>query len=418
MLVKKFLTRATDINKACYIWNLVYSILFGFQSVFILAILTRTVGLDEAGVFTIAYSNATLFLFIGKFGVRNYQVSDISNVHSFGDYFQSRLISTFIMFLVSFVYVLYCTFTREYSFDKFQIIFWVCISKIPDALEDVYAGEYQKQGRLDIALKMMSLRIAVSTAALCICACWFKNLQLAVIISTIISFVTMCIVIKLTAASFRIHWQKDNKSIKTIFAECFPIFLGTFLNQYINNVPKYAIDTYMTDDVQACYGFIAMPVFVIGLFSNVVLQPAVYSMAENWARRKKDVFIRQFWQQIAIALILTAVAVTGAWFIGCPALSILYGTDLLKYRYELIVLLVGGGFLAVSQILNTVITIIRKQGYLLSSYMLTAVLASFLLDRLVINYGIKGSAVGYTIVVAVLAIAFSGVFMWGIMKND
>ncbi len=50
-----------------------------FQSVFMLMILTRTVGVEEAVVFTIANANVNFFLTIGKYGMRNFQVFDLKN---------------------------------------------------------------------------------------------------------------------------------------------------------------------------------------------------------------------------------------------------------------------------------------------------------------------------------------------------
>ena len=77
MKLKHFILNDENIEKSSYIWNMAGSMLMAFQSVIMLMILTRTVGLGEAGVFTIAYANASLFLNIGKYGMRNFQVSDV-----------------------------------------------------------------------------------------------------------------------------------------------------------------------------------------------------------------------------------------------------------------------------------------------------------------------------------------------------
>ena len=62
MKLKHFILNDENIEKSSYIWNMAGSMLMAFQSVIMLMILTRTVGLGEAGVFTIAYANASLFL--------------------------------------------------------------------------------------------------------------------------------------------------------------------------------------------------------------------------------------------------------------------------------------------------------------------------------------------------------------------
>ena len=75
--MRSFLLNSKDIKKDSFIWNMIGSMLTAFQSVIMLAILTRVLSLYDAGVFTIAYASANLFLNIGKYGMRNYQVSDV-----------------------------------------------------------------------------------------------------------------------------------------------------------------------------------------------------------------------------------------------------------------------------------------------------------------------------------------------------
>ena len=85
MWIKRFLLDDGKIEKDSYLWNMIGSVLMAFQSVFMLMILTRTVGLEEAGIFTIANANANLFLTIGKYGMRNFQVSDLKDQFLFSE---------------------------------------------------------------------------------------------------------------------------------------------------------------------------------------------------------------------------------------------------------------------------------------------------------------------------------------------
>ena len=88
MKLKKFLLQSNNIARDSFVWNMAGSMIMAFQSVILLMIITRTAGLAEAGIFTIANVNANLFLNIGKYGMRNYQVSDVEGQFSFGDYLQ------------------------------------------------------------------------------------------------------------------------------------------------------------------------------------------------------------------------------------------------------------------------------------------------------------------------------------------
>ncbi len=93
-MIKKYITsnKKMSIKQSSYFWNTCSGTLSAFQSVFFLMIITRVLNIVEAGIFTIAYTNANLFANIGRYGVRNYQATDVSHNFSFGDYLISKLV--------------------------------------------------------------------------------------------------------------------------------------------------------------------------------------------------------------------------------------------------------------------------------------------------------------------------------------
>ena len=93
-----------DIKRA-FFWNTVGNLLSAFQSVIILMVLSRVGNLVDVGMFTIAYANANLFLTVGKYGVRNFQVSDVSNEFHYKEYEIHRYITVFLMVISSMAYV-------------------------------------------------------------------------------------------------------------------------------------------------------------------------------------------------------------------------------------------------------------------------------------------------------------------------
>ena len=78
------------VTRAAYRWNTAAGILSAFQSVVMLAVLSRVCSIEIAGVFSLAYANANLFLNLGKYGVRNYQVSDYPASLEFSAYLKAR----------------------------------------------------------------------------------------------------------------------------------------------------------------------------------------------------------------------------------------------------------------------------------------------------------------------------------------
>lgn len=384
------------------------SLLNAFQSVIMLMILTRTVNLYEAGLFTIAYANANLFLNIGKYGVRNFQVSDTNRQFSFREYNLTRYITTIAMLIVSVIYVLFAAKSNNYTSEKSMIIIWMCLFKIVDSLEDVYHGLYQQNNRLDIAGKCMTLRMFLTIVVFGACLFVYKSLLTALIISTVFTTVVYIAFTILTCSEFKSFYGSiDKNNIIKLFKNCFPLFLGAFLAFYIGNAPKYAIDSQLNDELQACYGFIAMPVFVIGLLNNFIFNPVIARMSLMWNEGNKKDFFKLFKKQLLIIVALTAICELGAFLLGIPVLSILYNTNLAPYKTELLVLLLGGGFLALSGLLVTVITILRMQKVLSIGYIIVSVCALVVSPVMVEKFAIMGASVLYLILMFLLCVMFS-----------
>lgn len=415
--LKYFLLNSKDVNRSSFVWNMAGSMLMAFQSVIMLMIITRVLNLYEAGVFTLAYASANLFLNIGKYGMRNFQVSDVKRQFTFSDYRTSRIITTLAMLIVSVIYIIVASSQNNYSSDKTWVIMWMCLFKIVDSIEDVYLGLYQQQDRLDVSGKMLTLRMILTIIIFALGLIIFKDLLLSLIIATIFTTVVLTGFILITYPKFRIKQEHTKTAhIWTLLKGCFPLFLGCFLAFYIGNAPKYAIDSILNDELQACYGFIAMPVFVIGLLNNFIFSPMITKMSLLWKEGNRTKFMKLFGKQILIVAGITLICELGAYILGIPVLSILYNTNLKPYKTELIILLLGGGFLALSGLLVTIMTIIRIQGRQAIGYIIVAIFAYTLSPIFVRKYEIMGAATLYLLLMILLCLIFS-ILLWFGLKS-
>ncbi len=414
--MKSFLNNSKNIERDSYIWNMAGSMIMAFQSVILLIILTRVVDIVTAGVFTIANANANLFLNIGRFGMRNYQVSDVRREYNFAEYRNSRVISTVLMFVCFAAYIAYAAITNGYSAEKTWIIFWMCMFKLPDAFEDVYYGEYQRNGRLDIASKAMTIRVTVTIIFFAGAVIVTKDLLWSMIASTIFTVILMVYLLVVTADTVKDREKPKAGALKKLLVACFPVFASSFLAYYIGNAPKYAIDSQLSDELQAIYGFLSMPVFVIGLLNNFIFNPILFSISCLWQDKKLKEFKCAIIRQTLIVGGITVVCIAGAFVLGIPVLSILYNTDLTDYKVELLLLLVGGGLLGASGVYTIILTIMRQQNALMIGYLIVAAMAMIFSSRVVASWGMIGAAWLYNGLMLLLCVIFV-VMMWGYMKN-
>ena len=198
------LGKKENIKKDSYIWNTIGGLINAFQSVIILMVLTRSLDMEYAGIFTIAWAIANLVITIGKYGVRNYQVTDVNEKYSFNDYFSNRVIVSILMIIFTCIYVCFLSISNQYAFDKTVIVFLMCYLKLIDSVEDVFHGMYQQHERLDVASKCMSIRLILSTVCLCVCSIIFKDLLISSIITCVFSTLIFVYLLKITYSIFNL----------------------------------------------------------------------------------------------------------------------------------------------------------------------------------------------------------------------
>lgn len=392
-----------------YIWNTIAGCINAGEAVIVLAVVSRVNGLRDAGIMTLAFSLGNLFMMLGKFGVRNFQVAHQYFDYSFCKFVVARILSTALMTAAAFGYCCYGLAWMGYSWDKTVVIFFVVMWYATEAFEDVFAGKYQVLGKLYIGSVIFSVRWCLVILIFIV----VDILTRSIVISAIGAFavgVIMCCAL-LVCADQRLKVQAtgwESGTIWGLFKDTIPLCISSVAYFYVINLPKYAIDADMSDEIQAIYGYIAMPVFVIGLINSFIFTPQVMNYVIWWREGNIGAMRKKIIKQLGIILVIMLVCFAGAYVLGIPLLELLYDCDLQEYKTHFLLLLLGGGFLAVEEFVNTVLTIINKQRQVMIVYMVTALAGRFVVYRLVGSYALMGAVWGYLIVVIFLAAAFGG----------
>ena len=400
-------------ERSSYIWNTAQSLIFATQSAIVLIVITRTNGLEDAGLFSIAYAVASLMYYIGEYGVRKYQVSDVNEEMSYTDYHSHRILCCGIMTIVSIGYVLYGIMWQGYTRNKAYVILLTCLLKVVESFQEVYFGRFQQVGRLDVASKTNLFRTVIAMAGCMISLVITHNLAISMTVWVVLALVTFLISSVLVSPEFgtiefKFNWDK----IKRLYVDCLPLFLGYFLLLYVGNAPKYAIDACMSSVDQACYNFIFMPVFAVGLFANFIFNPILVKLSYHWDSRKFKPFKRIVVRQVFVIIGITLFAMLVAATIGCPVLGWLYNADLSSYKIDLVILMVGGGMLAMVNFLTVVVTVMREQKFLMMGYVAAAVAALLSANKAVGTFGIRGATVLYTVLMTITTVFFAAVFTY------
>ena len=150
-----------------YIWNSASGMVNAVQSLIILIFITRFVGIEEAGIFSIAYAVGGLLQMFATYGVGNFQITDVKEKYSFSDYFWNRSITILASLVLLSLYCALKTAYGDYSAEKTLIVLLIGAWKLVDAMENVFYAMFQQKGRLDIGAKCYTVRMTASMILYC-----------------------------------------------------------------------------------------------------------------------------------------------------------------------------------------------------------------------------------------------------------
>lgn len=385
------LKTATPAFRRNFIWNVIGTTCWNFTSLFFLMLATRLNGIDDAGIFSFAFSTACVFYVIGVYSGRTFQITDTTKDISDSDYFHARFWSCAAML----IFALFFCFFRGYDAYKFTIIMLLTLYKALEAISESTYAVIQKQNRLDEVGKSFFLKAIFSLIFFFVIDALTHNLILTctMLVLASVAIILFYDIPRLCQAHFRLV-KPDLKKVWFLTRKGFFVFGFSFLGIYLINAPKYAIDSASTNEVQTIYGIIAMPATVLALFGQYVIQPFLMalksSLHQNFSR-----FIKLTIRLTLSVFVFGLICLLAAWLLGIPVLELLYAIPLADHLLPLLIVIAGGTFYAMSVVISTSLTTMRDTASQLVVFFLVALFA-FLTARLfVTTQGIIGACLGY-----------------------
>ena len=361
-VIKKAIIGNEPNSRSNFIWNMLGSLIYAMSTILMSYLTIRIIGEDMGGIFAIALTIAQMFVYIGYFEMRTYQVTDAKNEYTFGQYFTTKIYTCTLMLIVSVIYV----FLKGYSSEKALIVLLVCILKLIDAFADVYESQFHKDGYLNIAGKSLAYRTTLMLIVYFPLLLATNNLVLTLIIIDIVAVIGVLVFDVWIYKDFgETYMEKKVITVVNILKNCFPLFAGVFLWTYILSASRLAVDSYMDNYYQAYYQAIFLPVSVINLFAGFLFRPMLTTLTDMYANRENKQFFKIIFKMITLLLIITVICLIGAYICGIPILSAATGCDLDKYKGLLLFTIFAGGINAVAFVLYYVLTIYREKVYIL-----------------------------------------------------
>ncbi|MDR3156530.1 MAG: hypothetical protein LBT69_01230 [Lactobacillales bacterium] len=382
-----------------YFWNTLGTAAYSFIPVVFMIFVTRINGIFVSGIFTFSFNTSMIFAAVAIFGGRSYQITDVDEEFKSRDYVVSRIITCFLALFAS---SMICCFLDRKTLYISVITMIFVLYQISVAISDVFYGILQKSNKLYIAGFSLTLKTIAGSIVFMILDIMTKNIllsSLAFVFINIIFTIFYEIEQIMRLDSIELFEKKIKDYVNTTYSiikKTWPLAFFGILNGVFLNVNRYYIQFFHPKS-QGYYGVLFITTSFLNLLFSTILAPKIVRLTTDFKRKKiaklkKDVC---FISRISIALGIMISIVT--YFLGIPVLSMIYNLNLNSFRVQLAVIVFVSIFYALSNILFTVFTIIRKlksQLFLLIS----GIFIQLVLGPLFIKpFGINGAVIVYAI---------------------
>ena len=322
--------------------------------------IVRFSGYSDAGILSIVISFCNIFGFIALFGLRNYQICDVEERYSNGEYFSSRLLTVGLS-LVCFAAVLW-----QRGYDP-QTAF-CCIAymafKTLEAFSDVFFGVMQRRNRYGQIAVSYFLKGLLPTAAFALLLVLKQGLLFAILGMTAAYLMVVLTydLYKLKGTqTFRLKFDR----IKPLLRACFPLMLCIVLSAVMVYVPKEAVNRVLGMEAAGYFGTISILIVVFSTLATSVWGVIIPKISELFVARKKKDFQRLIRYLVVGYILLSAAVLFFGNLLGPWALSLIYGEQILTYISLLTPVLINSMLLMGVSFFDGLFTALNKRFSLL-----------------------------------------------------
>lgn len=343
--------------KANMFWNSFGSTVYlGCQWLITILVVRLSTGYEDAGALALGMAVSNVFSPIGYFKVRTYQVSDIDNRFSSGDYIGMRIITVAISILVMLLYGF-----ATCSHADLPVVFSYGIFSCGPIIVDVYHGIDQKHMRMDLIGKSLIMRGVLSLACFIAGMMLFHSLTIALGLMTISTFLVIGIYDvrqcrKLTE-SIRPIFSKT--SITGLFRICFPMVIALLFSSAAPSIPRQMLGDIYGSSVLGVYASVAAPVAIIQMGAQYVYAPLIGVLAQYFSDRNVSLFLGIVVKVLFAMGAIMLVSIVLFLLFGKSLLGLLYGADMANHADLLTPLIVCSVITALSWFIGDVLIVIR-----------------------------------------------------------
>ena len=362
-------------------------------------LVVRLDSLESSGYLSLAMTTSSSFSAISLFGMRNFQVSDVNEEYSSGEYYGSRIVTCFAAQIMC---MLYAAVMTESSNNFWGITLFMLV-RLAEAFADVFHGINQKHDRYDLIGISYILRGIFTVLSFATVLSVTHNLVITLLIMALLNLAIVVAFDRMATGKLEnIKPKVFNKHIYELIITCVPLVIFTFLLNMENLIPKNLLENLYGADELGIYASIASPTLVIQVMASVVFNPFLPGFTKLYKEGQIEEFRKTFHRILLALLLLSVVAIIGGKLVGRLGLRILFGEMILEHYYLFVPIVWCTILTAMVWIISAIVIAIRQIKSLLIGMVFDFSLCVAIATPMVERYGKNGVSFVQIIVYAVL----------------
>lgn len=284
-----------------------------------------------AGILSLATSLSNVFYIVASYGMRSFQVSDITKKYTDQSYVLSRLVTVSVALLACIVY----TIAMGYPASTIIAILIFMGYKSFEAVSDVMYGIFQANDRFDSICISMSVKGVISISVFTLLIAIGCSLIVALSGILAVAFLTFALYDVRIGRKYTVPLISFDKGIfKAVFSlliESFLMVILLIVQPLLLAITRVYFEKNFSTELLGAYSSVSAPTLVIPTFVTCVMMPFVPLFAKYFKDKNKIKLTKVTFASVGFAAVVGAAALVFSVFFGKWLLSVLYGSSIIPY---------------------------------------------------------------------------------------
>lgn len=339
-------------------WNTIGCLLYqGCQWLTTVVVVLLSQSYENSGALAFAMATGNIFFAIATFSVRTFQVSDISNRFSSGNYVAFRFVTIGIACVICVLYTVWV------STDL-----WVALAtavyllfKADESFSNVLYAIDQKASRMDFIGISQGIRGIASIAAFSL-GLYFANSLLVAILGMFVccALVTITYDIPHSRKLSGLFPRINGAIVKDLFIVCTPIVVSTLLYGLVATFARQWFGVRFGTEALGVYAAVATPCVLVQAAASYLYNPFLVPLAQYWHDGRREGFLSLLRKLGVAMLAVSFVCLALAMALGPQALRVVYGQSISEAGWLVAPAMLAACMMAIASFLTDFFVVIRK----------------------------------------------------------